>query len=194
MSLDRRRALALLAPGAALAVWLALGAVAIRAALAPDQRAALDAALAPLVASHGALVVGWWLAAAALGAWVAGRLYESHVAAPARLADATRLLADDPAAPELEPAGSAPTRNLAEAVNRLADQRRALRADMERLVEDASRKVALERDQLGALMAELRAERRRLQPRGPDPALQRPGARALPPAVAAPPTAPAAPS
>ena len=151
MSFDRRRALALLAPGAALAAWLVLGALVLRATLAPDQRAAL----APLVASHGALVLGWWLAAAAIGAWAVGRLYESHVAAPARLADATRLLVDDPAAPALAPAGSAPVRNLAEAVNRLADQRRSLRADMARLVEDASRKVALERDKLGALMAEL---------------------------------------
>jgi len=155
VSLDRRRVLALLAPGAALAAWLAIGAVAFRATLAPGQRAALDAALAPLIASHGALVAGWWLAAGGLGAWVVGRLYESHVAAPARLADATRLLADDPAAPDLEPAGSASVRGLAGAVNRLADQRRALRANMERLVDEASRKVALERDQLGALMAEL---------------------------------------
>ena len=105
MSFDRRRALALLAPGAALAAWLVLGALILRATLAPGQRAAL----APLVASHGALVLGWWLAAAAIGAWAVGRLYQSHVAAPARLADATRLLVDDPAAPALAPAGSAPS-------------------------------------------------------------------------------------
>ncbi len=151
MSFDRRRALALLAPGAALAVWLLLGSLVLGATLAPGQRADL----APLVASHGALVLGWWLAGAALGAWVVGRLYEALVAAPARLADAARLLVDDQLAPMLASAGSAPTRNLADAVNRLADQRRTLRADMGRLVEDASRKVAFERDQLGALMAEL---------------------------------------
>ena len=66
--------------------------------------------LAPLVASHGALVFGWWLAAAALGAWVVGRLYESHVAAPARLADATRLLVGDPAAPGARPRRQRPQR------------------------------------------------------------------------------------
>jgi DNA polymerase-3 subunit epsilon len=147
----RRRALAQLAPGAALALWLALGALGLGAALGPDGRAAL----APLVASHGALALGWWCAAAALGAWLVGRLHATHVAAPARLADAARLLADDPDAPALRPEGAAAARALAEAVNRLADQRRGLRADMARLVEDASRQVALERDQLGALMAEL---------------------------------------
>lgn len=151
MSLDRRRALALAAPGAALAVWLALGLFVLRGTLAPGQ----SAVLAPLVSSHGALLFGWWLVAAGIGAWIADRLYRSHVTEPARLADATRLLVDDPAAPALAPAGSVAVRTLAEAVNRLADQRAALRSDMARLVEDASRKVALERDQLGALMAEL---------------------------------------
>jgi DNA polymerase-3 subunit epsilon len=147
--------LALLAPGAALAAWLALGAFLIRATLAPNERAALDAALGPLAASHGALVFGWVLLAATLGAWIVGRLYRSHVAAPARLADATQHLAEDTEAPELAPVGNAATRSLAQAINRLADQRRSLLADMARLVEDASRKVTLERDQLGALMAEL---------------------------------------
>ena len=62
MSFNRRRALALLAPGAALAVWLVLGSLILRATLAPGQRAAL----APLVSSHGALLFGWWLVAAAV--------------------------------------------------------------------------------------------------------------------------------
>ncbi|HEX5632394.1 MAG TPA: hypothetical protein VFX50_04165, partial [Gemmatimonadales bacterium] len=115
MSFDRRHALALLAPGAALAAWLALGVLILRGTLAPGQ----GAALAPLVSSHGALLFGWWLVAAAIGAWIAGRLYRSHVTEPARLADATRLLADDPAAPELAPAGSVAIRTLAQAVNRL---------------------------------------------------------------------------
>ena len=190
MSFDRRRALAVLAPGAALGAWLVLGALVLRAMLAPDQRAAL----APLVSSHGALVLGWWLAAAALGAWAAGRLYELLVASPARLADAARLLVDDPVAPPLAPAGSDPVRTLAEAVNRLADQRRSLRADMAGLVEDASRKVALERDQLGGADGRAAPERRRLQPRRAGscsttaaPAPSSAGSRS-------PPTAPGAPS
>jgi DNA polymerase III subunit epsilon len=151
VKLDRHRTLALLAPGTALAAWLLLGGLLLRATLDQVQRAAL----APLVASHGALVFGWWLVAAALGAWVAMRLYDMHVAGLARLADATRLLAGDPGAPALTPSGSASARALALAVNQLADQRRTLEDEMARLVDEASRKVALERDQLGALMAEL---------------------------------------
>ena len=95
MKLDRRLALAMLAPGAALAAWLALGGVLLRATLEPEQRAAVDAALGPLVATHGMLALVWWLVAAALAAWVVRRLYEAHVAAPARLADATRVLIGD---------------------------------------------------------------------------------------------------
>ena len=107
MKLDRHLVLAMLAPGAALAVWLALGGVLLRATLDPGQRAAVDAALGPLVPSHGMLPVFWWLIAAALAAWAARRLYAAHVAAPARLADATRVLIGDAAAPDLVPQGGA---------------------------------------------------------------------------------------
>ena len=53
------------------------------------------------------------------------------------------------------PAGAKQQRLLAQAINALASERRALEADMARLVDEASGKVALERDQLGTLMAEL---------------------------------------
>lgn len=151
MKLDRRRVLLLLAPGAALAAWLGLTGLLVAATLDPGQRATL----APLLASHGAIVFGLWLAAAALGVWAAARLHDTLVRDPARLADAARLLAGDPAAPALAPAKGGAQRTIAAAVNALADQRRALRSDMARLVDEASAKVALERDQLGALMAEL---------------------------------------
>ena len=156
MKLDRRLVLAMLAPGAALAVWLALGGVLLRATLDPEQRAAVDAALGPLVATHGMLAVVWWLVAAALAAWAARRLYEAHVAAPARLADATRVLVGDAAAPDLVPAGrrGGARAGRARSTGSRA-QRRALQADMARLVAEASRDVAEQRDQLGALMAEL---------------------------------------
>ena len=48
-----------------------------------------------------------------------------------------------------------PARALTEAINGLAQQRRSLQQDMARLVAEASRNVAEQRDQLGALMAEL---------------------------------------
>ncbi|PSH61711.1 DNA polymerase III subunit epsilon [Phyllobacterium brassicacearum] len=155
MKFDRRLVLVMLAPGAALAAWLALGGVLFRMTLDPAQRAGVDAAIGPLVASHGVLPVAWWLIAAALAAWAAGRLYAAHVAAPARLADATRVLIGDVAAPDLVPHGGAAARNLAVAINGLAGARRALQDDMARLVAAASRGVAEQRDQLGALMAEL---------------------------------------
>lgn len=145
--MDRRLLLSALAPGAALAAWLALGALMVRAALAPEDRGAL--------ASLGALAFGWWLIAALVAAWAGIRLHDRHVAAAGRLTDATRLLVGDPDAPALVPEGAKQPRMLAEAINNLACERRTLRADMVRLVDEASAKVALERDQLGALMAEL---------------------------------------
>ncbi len=153
--MTRRLLLAMLAPGAALALWLALGGLLLRLTLDPAQRAGVAAATGPLVASHGALAVAWFLVAAALAAWGVFRLHEAHVAAPARLADATEVLVGDAAAPDLEPAGGAPTRALAGAINRLAGQRRVLQQEMAQLVAAASRDVAAQRDQLGALMAEL---------------------------------------
>ncbi|QRG07748.1 DNA polymerase III subunit epsilon [Xanthobacter dioxanivorans] len=155
MSPGRRLVLAVLTPGAILGLWFVLGAGLLYAALGEDERASVVAALAPLVDSHGMLVVLWWfLAAAGLGL-LARRLHAAYVEAPARLADATRVLAGDAAGPDVTPQGSPGTRVLAEAVNALAGQRRALEQDMARLVADASRDVAVQRDQLAALMAEL---------------------------------------
>lgn len=151
MKLDRGRLAAALAPGVALALWMVLGALAFGATLTAEERAAL----APVVASKGALVFGWWLVAAGLGGWLAARFHEAHVTSAGRLTDATRLLAGDPDAPSVVPAGAPGQRRLAEAINALAEERRRLGEDMARQVEDASREVARERDQLGALMAEL---------------------------------------
>ena len=155
MKLDRRLMLAMLAPGAALAVWLALGGVLLRMTLDPAQRTAVDSVLGPLIRSHGMLTVLWWLIAAALAAWAAHRRHAAHVAAPAQLADATRVLVGDAAAPDLVPQGSDALRGLTAAINGLARQRRGLQEDMARLVAEASRDVEQQRDQLAALMAEL---------------------------------------
>lgn len=155
MSLDRRLIAAVLAPAAALALWVVGGVALFAAAIGPEARARVMEALAPLVESHGALVFLWWFLAAAGAGLLARRLYAAHVEAPARLADAIRVSAGDASAPPIVPHGSAGTRAIAEAVNALAAQRSALQADMARLVAEASRDVALQRDQLAALMAEL---------------------------------------
>ena len=155
MKVDRHLVLAMLAPGAALAVWLALGCALFLATLDPAQRTAVHTALGPLMTSHGMLPVLWWLIASTLAAWVAHGLYEAHIAAPARLADATRVLIGDAAAPDLMPQGGSAIRDLTGAINGLSSQRRGLQEDMARLVAEASRDVAQQRDQLAALMAEL---------------------------------------
>lgn len=155
MKSDRRLLAATLGPGLALALWLLLGGLLLRATLAPTQRAAVDGALGPLVGSHGMLAVGWWLVAAVLAAWLGHRLHRACVVAPARLANAAGVLAKDAAAPEVPVQGGAEMRALAGAINSLAAERRALKAEMARLVEEASRSVAEQRDQLAALMSEL---------------------------------------
>lgn len=155
MSLDRRLIVAVLAPAAALALWISGGIALLAAAIGPEARGRVAEALLPLVDSHGALAFLWWFLAAAGAGLLMRRLYAAYVEAPARLADAIRVSAGDAAAPPIAPEGSAGTRAIAEAVNALAAQRSALEADMARLVAAASRDVALQRDQLAALMAEL---------------------------------------
>ncbi len=152
---DYRRLLALVVPGVVLAVWLVLGAVLGWVMLVPVQKVEMIEAVEPIVESHGLLVFAWWLLLAGLAAWVAARFHASHVAEPARLADATRALGEDVAAPDLSVGEGGSFDALAEAVNALAAQRRALAQDMEQLVVEASRDVAQQRDQLAALMAEL---------------------------------------
>lgn len=129
---------------------------AVWATLAPSAREALGALIEPMVSTHGALLFGWWLAAAVLGAWAVVHFHATHVVPMARMAAATRLMAGDGAVPDLMPAGSAETRRLGEAVNALAAERRTLREEMDRLVAEASRKAGEDRDRLAALMAELR--------------------------------------
>lgn len=155
MKTDRRLLIAMLVPALALAAWVTLGAVVLWTTLDEARRASLGAAVIPVLATHGILPFLWWLIAAVLLAWAIRRLHESHVAAPLRLAEATSILAGDPASPEVAAQGGAPTRRMAEAVNALARQRRALHEDVAKQVADASRRVEQERGRLAALMAEL---------------------------------------
>ena len=149
MKADRRLIFAVLAPGVALALWSAAGLFMLRASLPAEGRAGLDTALG----QGGALLAGWLVLGAAAAAWLAARAYARFVSTPARITDAARLLADNPEAPVLDETGAAA--GLSQAINRLAQQGRDLRADMQRLVGEASQKVTQQRDQLAALMAEL---------------------------------------
>lgn len=155
MKLDRRLLISVLVPGLALGVWLLLGAFLFRLTLPAGARDTLDAALRPVLETNGMIIFGWWLIAAVISAVIARKLYETYFAAPRRLVDATRVLVGDANAADLVAPPGGTVTPLAEAINALAAQRRTLQADMVRLVEKASQSVAHERDQLGALMAEL---------------------------------------
>ncbi len=155
MKVDRRLLVAGLAPGLGLAVWLLAGGALFWLTLDLSERQSLAAAFGPILESRGLLPVLWWLLGAALAGWAMRRLYESHVAAPARLAEAAEVLVADRAASDLGLRGGASLQRLAGAVNGLAHQRRVLNEEMARQVREASRGVAQERNRLAALMAEL---------------------------------------
>jgi len=151
----RGHLVAVLGPALALGLWLVLGLAGLRAALDPDGRAAVDAAVGPLVATHGMLVVLWWAVGAAAAAWVGSRLHAAWAGPAARMADTTQAMIGAGTAPDIIPEGAAPMRSLAEAINGLAAQRRGLGATMAEQIRDASARVQQQRDQLAALMAEL---------------------------------------
>ncbi len=152
---ELRRLFVAAVPGVVLALWLALGALLGWLMLSAGQQAGVAPALWALVESHGVFLFAWWLMLAALAAWVVLHFHASHVAQPARLADATHALALDAQAPDLPMEGAGPFAVLAQAINELAAVRRGLAEHMAQHVADASRSVAQQRDQLAALMAEL---------------------------------------
>lgn len=154
--MTRGRLLALAGPGIAVGIWLALGLAGLRLTLPPAERAAVDAAVEPLVASHGVLVAAWWAAGAALAAWVGARLHATWAGTAARMTDTTRTMIGAGSAPDIIPEGAAPMRVLATAINGLAGRRRELNATIAEQISTASDRVAQQRDQLAALMAELR--------------------------------------
>ncbi len=146
-----RLPLLLAAPALLLAAWEI---VALLLVIAGADASAQPAVLAALTGQAPVLVV-WWLAAAGAAAFGLFHLYEGFVAAPARLADATGVLAGDPLAPAIPAAGNATVRALTDAVNALAASNRALRRETDERVSAASAATAYQRDQLAALMAEL---------------------------------------
>lgn len=93
--------------------------------------------------------------AAGLAGWVGARVHAAWARTAARMADATRVIADTEAAPDLVPEGAEPLRELAAAINALAARRRELGASMAEQVQASSARVAQQRDQLAALMAQL---------------------------------------
>ncbi|MBL0089257.1 MAG: DNA polymerase III subunit epsilon [Ideonella sp.] len=151
MKIDKLEIAAALAPGLLLGLLGGLGMIGFSATLEAPERQALHAMLAP----RGALLLlGWMLAAGALGA-LALRLYAQYVAAPARLAESARALAASSVQRELKAQGGAGVRALTGVVNELVRQRDAYRDDVQGQVALAARGIEQERSRLAALMSEL---------------------------------------
>ena len=153
MKLQPARRLPLLLAALALALALLAGAsvALVWATLEPAER---DAVVA-LLASRAMLLVMLWLVVFGAAAWAAGRGFERFVEAPHRLAEQAQVLLAGSAARELDVQGSAANRQLAEALNALAQQRTRLRDDVALQIAQASRGIEQERSRLSALMAEL---------------------------------------
>lgn len=144
----------------ALAVAASLGFVAVALAVvvaafwvdAPaDHKAVL---LARAADRAGLAIYGLLVVAVALGLALR-RVFAAYVGAPARFAEQVRILAGPNRAHRLAQDGASELDALAEAINRLADQRDALERDVERRIEAAGRSLAEERNRLAALMSEL---------------------------------------
>ncbi|WP_273501528.1 3'-5' exonuclease [Paracoccus sphaerophysae] len=153
MRLTRRLILVLLAPGLALALWLA-----VTLLLVGLVTGGSGIAVAPQVVQPVAMVLlSLWLAALAAGAWVMHRLWRVHVLGPAKLLNAARIMTSDMSVTSLPLSEDAAPmlRLVGREFEHMAAQRDELRRDMARLVDEASRSVSDQRDQLAALMAEL---------------------------------------
>lgn len=140
------------APGALLALVLALAFGLLLATAAPAERATLWALIEP----RFALVVFLWFAAAIGAGTVVSRWWKRHASAPARLAEELQMAvaSDAPRTLRLE-GGSRSEEALTRAVSELLQQRDALRTEMAARVAEAARHIEQERNRLAALMAEL---------------------------------------
>ena len=151
MRIGWREAVAALLPAAGMLLAFALAGVVLLLSLEPPQRQALAELLAPRAA-----LVAMALLLLALGGGAAMRwAWRRFGAAPGRLAEAVQVVLTTEPAPTLPALGSAGSRALADAVNRLAGQRDGLRREIGARATAASREVEQERSRLAALMAEL---------------------------------------
>lgn len=145
----------LIAPGVALGLWSLGGAVVFLSVLGPRGAALRQAVFEALEATWMVMFL-WWLGAAVLLGWLAQRARHRLIVAPQRLLGAMRIAAADETMDSVPDIAHTPeTQALAQEIDRLLGQRRALASYMARLVADASRSVAEQRDQLAALMTEL---------------------------------------
>lgn len=135
-----------------LAAFVAVAQSLILSTLSLDERAvwrSLTSERWPLLLLPGLV----WVGAVAAGAVA---LHRRLVAAPARLAEQSRVLLATPGVRTgADPARTADLQALAQTLDALAAQREQLKAEMAQEVASASRRIEQERNRLAALMSEL---------------------------------------
>ncbi|HXH03924.1 MAG TPA: exonuclease domain-containing protein [Candidatus Competibacteraceae bacterium] len=142
---------------ALVALCAAVGGVigALGAALWADLQPAEREVARALLAHRAGLVVLVLLLCCALLGLALRALYWAYVLAPLKLREQTLILLDANQAHRLEPIGGPELRALAQAVNRLAEQRDLLQRDVAERIREARTSIEEERNRLAALMSEL---------------------------------------
>ncbi len=151
MTPRQRLALGAVAAAAIVLALFIVSGVVVVSDLSAAEKETLATVLSPRI---GLLVVmclfGMAIAAAALR-WLHGE----YVMAPARLLEEVRILLGSDGSRALPQAGSTETRALAESIDSLAQQRRALKEDVQARIQEAMNSVEEEKNRLAALMSEL---------------------------------------
>ncbi len=150
MKPDHRGRVVALLPGTLLAACGLLAAAAIALTMDEAQQRQLWALIEP----RTALLLFLWLLLALAGGAAARALWRRYAVEPAQMAETIAAAARSDAAAIDEPSTDA-GRALARAANDLLQQRAALQADIDTMVDEAVRDVAQERSRLAALMQEL---------------------------------------
>lgn len=98
--------------------------------------------------------LAWGLGMAAV-AWLLWRWFDHWVTPSVQLAEEARVLLKTDVVRTLQPRGGAETREMANLLNALVEQRESLRRTMDERVREAARDIEQERQRLAALMSEL---------------------------------------
>lgn len=130
---------------------LAIVAGMLFADLSLDERQTLTQLLTP----HASLLVALLVMAAAAVAGIARLVFLGWVQGSARLAEEAQLLHQRDSGRRLADQGPTPLRSLVRSLNAFADERLALREDVEARIAAAKHSVEEEKNRLAALMAEL---------------------------------------
>lgn len=148
---DWRLGLGVAVVGAACLLWLLLAGLLLWAALDPADWDAVIEALGDRVG----LLLFLWAGSLLPTAELLRYLIAQYVRAPARLAEEATLRLNNEKAGPLKARGSRETQRLAQLIDSMLDQQRALEAEMDARVRAASVQTEIEKSRLAALMSEL---------------------------------------